>query len=263
MLFKTNNNQNYLNPYKTISNNSLNSNHSSNGFETNGFNDQYTNSSLNSQHFHHPYQQNTNPVKFNGNSNYSSLNSSTQSFYSKSSQMKQNSLNLVSSGHLSTNIFTNNKMQKLNSFNHLSKSNENHYGKSPFNVNAQCFTSTKSAEMVDNCKNGALPDGRKLNENRFPFGDHQLNKYSDAFGEFDDKQNNQNDSNKIISPLSSCSMFNACSQIGKFKLNGHPNSFDKLNGLESSLKQNNQLVSALSTVSHRQPNVRQAVTGDR
>lgn len=250
MLFKSTN-QNYLTPY-----NSLNSNHSSNGYETNGFNDQHTNISLNNQHFHHPYQQNNNPIKFNGNSNYSSLNSSTQSFYSKSSQIKQNSL--VSSGnHLgsSTNIFTNNKTNKLNGFNQPNQSNENHYGKHTFNVNAECFTSSKSsADSVNNCKNGVMPNENRcrLGENRFPFGGNQANKFSDVFGGFDDKriisnQNNQNDSNKILSPLSSCSLFNACSQIGKFnnKLNSHlnSNSFDKLNGLGSTLKQSNQLVS--------------------
>lgn len=260
MLFKTNN-QIYPN-YKNISNNSLNSNHSSSGFETNGFNEpnSYASNSLNNQHFHHPYQQNGNPIKFNGNSNYSSLNSSTQSFYSKSSQMRQNSLNsLVSPVPLgSTNMFTNSKIQRLNSYNHLSKQNENHYNKHTFNVNAECFTSSKSAETTGNCKNGSTvpnENRRQLSENRFPFGDtNQLGKYSDAFGEFDDKhqihsnQNNQNDSNKIVSPLSSCSLFNACSQIGKFN-KIHLNSFDKLNGLESSLKQSNQLVStALSTV---------------
>lgn len=251
MLLKTNNPM-YQN-YKNVSNNSLNSNHSSNGFETNGFNEPhgFANNSLNNQHFHHPYQQNGNPVKFNGNSNYSSLNSSTQSFYSKSNQMRQNSLNgLVSPVPLSTNMFTNNKIQRLNSYNQLAKQNENHYNKHAFNVNAECFTSSKSAEQMGG-KNGAAENRRS--ENRFPFGDaNQLGKYSDAFGEFDDKhaihsnQNNQNDSNKIISPLSSCSLFNACSQIGKFnKLH----SYDKLNGLESSLKQSNQLVStALSTV---------------
>lgn len=250
MLFKSNN-QNYPNPY-----NSLNSNHSSNGYETNGFNDQYTNNSLNNQHFHHPYQQNNNPIKFNGNTNYSSLNSSTQSFYSKSNQMKQNSLNsLVSSGNQlsSPNIFTNNKTNKLNGFNQPIKSNENQYGKHTFNVNAECFMSSKSADSVNNCKNGGVvlnENRRKLGENRFPFGDNQLNKFPDVFGGFDDKQiisNQNNDSNKILSPLSSCSLFNACSQIGKFnnKLNNHlnSNSFDKPNGLESSLKQSNQLVS--------------------
>jgi len=225
------------NHFKNISNNTSNANYPNNGMG-NSFGSQYnnnnnSNSSLNNlQHYHHPYQNNT---KFSNQSNFNSMNGPQQNFFSRANQMNKPN-NLVSNNN--NNSFSN---QTMNNF---IKSNDNH----KFNVNAECFTSSKSKTLSENnnfSRNGLNKyvnenNGRKLSGNRFMLGGgDNLNELSRTIDEYDKQSNTDhkivNDGpTKIIAPLSSCSLFNACSQIGKFnKLNNQLNSFDKLNGLES------------------------------
>ena len=239
---------NHLQNLSHFKNSSSNGNYHGNGYNQNGFNNQYSsNSSLNSsQHYHHPYQNNS---KFNS-SNYNSSNNGSQqqpNMFAKNNPINKPNA-LVSSNQLSSNF----GHQKQSGFN-LNKFSEPH----KFNVNAECFTSSKSKTLVEinnrnNVSNNGLKlfneNGHKSNGNRFMLNGDNLNKYSDVFDEYDKQPNSKNETNgspKIIAPLSSCSLFNACSQIGKFsKFNNQLSTFDKLNSLDSNcLKPSNQFVS--------------------
>lgn len=221
-----------VNPFKNLSNNYQSA------YNTNGFNNQinqFQNSSTNSPHFHHPYQNNSKFIA----SNYSSLNQSSQNITSKNLHPKQNNnSNLVAPNHLN-----NFNSQKMNYF--INKLDTQKFNLNPDqNSKNQQKPNVRKLSMNENCV-------RKLSENRYSAGEN-LNKFADQFGDFDrqssinsSKLDNLNETTKILAPLNSCSLFNACSQIGKFtaKFNNQLNSLDKLGNLESNcLKQSNQFV---------------------
>jgi len=246
--FKSSNSS--LNGYNGFNNNNNNNNNNSSNNNNNSSSNQYSsNGSLNNPQNYHPYQNNS---KFNSNNivngNYNPMNSmknnnsQQQNFYSKN--CLNNKPQLVSSNHLNNfNNFNNSKIVNYN------KLNESH----KFNVNAESFNTSKQktlSEINNVPSNGQKTfNERKFSGNRFMLGGNELNKFAEVFDEFDRQSNlnsriETNNSTKIIAPLSSCSLFNACSQIGKFnKFNSQISSFDKLNSLDSScLKPSNQYI---------------------